>query len=90
MLNIELDSNLSRFAGAGHWNNPGLLISASNDGATPGAKRRISETQVRTQFSLFVVLASPMLISGSVIYMSSADVQTYTNREVLAISVPEL
>jgi hypothetical protein len=86
MLNIELDANLSSFAGAGHWNNPGLLISASNDGATPGARRRISETQVRTQFSLFALLASPLMISGSVIYMSPMDVQTYTNREVLAIS----
>lgn len=86
MLNVELDSNLSSFAGAGHWNNPGLLISSSNDGATPGPKRRISEKQVRTQFSLFAVLASPLIISGSVIFMTPGDVQTYTNREAIAIS----
>ena len=24
MLNVELDANLSSYAGPGHWNNPGL------------------------------------------------------------------
>jgi hypothetical protein len=32
-LNLELDSNLSRWGGPGHWNNPGLLISTKNDGS---------------------------------------------------------
>ena len=32
------------------------------------------------------MLASPLIISGSVIYMTPGDVATYTNREVLAIS----
>lgn len=53
MLNIELDANLSAFAGPGHWNNPGLLISTKNDGPSApalgqGTPRRISETQVCT------------------------------------------
>lgn len=51
MLNAELDANLSEWAGPGHWNNPGLLISSRNDGAAPPApgkpNRRISELQVR-------------------------------------------
>lgn len=77
LLNMELDANLSQWAGPGHWNNPGLLISTKNDGPTApapgeGAPRRISEVQVRSQFSMFVVLASPLIISGSVIQIITA------------------
>eukprot|EP01052_Picozoa_sp_SAG31_P012777 SAG31_NODE_755_length_12319_cov_6.335542_4_plen_1108_part_00 len=94
LLNIELDNNLSQFAGPGHFNNPGLLISSRNDRVLDGlgkvraktVPRRISETQVRTQFSMFVVLASPLLISGSVLYMTDTDLATYTNAEAIAIS----
>jgi hypothetical protein len=93
---MELDNSngIGQWAGPGHWNNPGLLISSRNDqgdGSPPsppgkGAPRRISEVQVRTQFSLFCVLASPLLISGSVLYMSDGDLATYTDLEAIAIS----
>jgi alpha-galactosidase len=84
-LNLEIDANLSRYAGPGHWNNPGLLISTKLNG-DGSYSRRTSETQTRAQFSLFCVVAAPLLISGSVAQMSPTDLATYTNREAIAIS----
>ena len=42
--------------------------------------------QVRTQFSIFVVLASPLIISGSIIHMTPTDLATYTNPKAISIS----
>ena len=90
LLNLEIDANLSAYASPGAWNNPGLLISSHNDGDAPpgpgGAPRRLSAAQVRGQFSMFTIVAAPLLISGSVIYMTPADVATYTDPEAIAIS----
>ena len=86
--------NLSHWAGCNSadgtgcaWNNPGLLISMRNDSPNGGPpQRRISSAEVRLQFSLFCVLASPLILSGSITHMATADLQTYTNRNALSIS----
>lgn len=44
----------------------------------------------RTQFSIFCVLASPLLISGSIQRMSAANLATYSNKEAIAISQDSL
>ncbi len=38
--------------------------------------------QARTQFSLWAVMAAPLLIGSNVLNMSAYDLQTYTNAEV--------
>jgi alpha-galactosidase len=42
--------------------------------------------QARSQFNLWCVLAAPLLIGSSVLNMTPFDLQTYTNREAIAIS----
>ena len=42
--------------------------------------------QSRTQFSIWAILAAPMLIGGPVSALSSWDLQTYLNKEVIAVS----
>eukprot|EP00656_Telonema_subtile_P033862 TRINITY_DN3789_c0_g1_i4.p1 TRINITY_DN3789_c0_g1~~TRINITY_DN3789_c0_g1_i4.p1 ORF type:complete len:240 (+),score=69.24 TRINITY_DN3789_c0_g1_i4:179-898(+) len=74
--------DLAAFAGPHKgWNDPCLLLSQDSRGT-----RAVSELQTRTQFSLWAVLAAPLLISGSITNMTQADYQTYTNKEVIAVS----
>jgi hypothetical protein len=41
---------------------------------------------VENRFSLFAVLASPLIISGSIIHMTPRDLATYTNPKAISIS----
>ena len=46
----------------------------------------LTELQTRAQFSLWSVLAAPLIISGSILRMSNETLTTYTNTEVIAAS----
>ena len=45
----------------------------------------ITERQSRTQFNMWAVMSSPLLISGTLINISPWDLETYTNDEVIAV-----
>ena len=44
----------------------------------------LTELQTRAQFSMWSVLAAPLIISGSILRMSNETLRTYTNTEVIA------
>ena len=44
----------------------------------------LTELQTRAQFSMWSVLAAPLIISGSILRMSNETRMTYTNTEVIA------
>ena len=71
---------LSNYAGPGGFNDPGLLLSADHTG-----RLLISENQTRAQMGQWAVMASPLLISGSLSRMSSYNLDTYSNAEVVRI-----
>eukprot|EP00041_Stephanoeca_diplocostata_P014885 m.281600 g.281600 ORF g.281600 m.281600 type:complete len:307 (+) comp19841_c0_seq8:236-1156(+) len=81
LININIDSELAEYAGPGHWNNPCLLISFSDDGS-----ETCTALQSRTQFSAYAILAAPLMISGTVLHMSKYTLETYVNKEVIAVS----
>lgn len=78
LININIDSQLALYAGPGHWNNPCLLISVSDDGSNT-----CTAPQSRTQFSAYAILAAPLMISGTILHMSECTLETYLNKEVL-------
>jgi len=88
-VNIDIMANgesslgdLASFAGPDKgWNDPCLLLSSDHTG-----KRAMSEVQTRTQFGIWSVLSSPLLISGSILTMSDYDKETYTNADVIAVN----
>ena len=92
-INIDVMTNsasnlgdLSVFAGTDKgWNDPCLLLSSRYDG-----KRAMTEVQTRAQFSLWAIHAAPLLISGSILNMSEMDLETYQNKEVIAINQDSL
>jgi len=81
LTNINAMAGLSKFAGPGGWNDPCLLLSRDWEG-----KLLMTELQTRAQFSMWAVLAAPLLISGSVLNMTDETLATYSNKEVIAVS----
>ena len=59
----------------GHWNDPDYL----------GPDQGMSAAQFRTQFSMWAMLAAPLMVSDDLISLSSASVSTISNREAIAI-----
>ncbi len=78
----ENGEGLAQYAAPGGINDPCLLLSTDWQGNSV-----MTEQQTRTQFSMWAILASPMLISGNVrdLELGSANLLTYTNAEVIAI-----
>ena len=75
LQNTNIGLKLSKFAGPGHWNNLGLMAFGHQ-----------SSVQNRAQFSLYCILASPLLLSGPLLSISAPDLKTYTNTDAIAIN----
>jgi hypothetical protein len=65
----------------GGWNDPCLLLGETYKGPS---NQRITPVQSRSQFSMWAVMASPLLISANVRNMSAMNLETYKNKEVIA------
>jgi alpha-galactosidase len=55
-------------------------------GSDTTTARYLTPTQSRTQFSLWAVMAAPLLIGANPSRMSAFDLQTYANKEVIAVN----
>ena len=71
------NEKLSAFAGPGHWNDPDMMIAGM-----PG----MSETQDRTFFSFWCLMAAPLIAGNDLRSMSEATKKTLTNLEAIAIN----
>jgi alpha-galactosidase len=67
---------LAEYAAPGHWNDPDML-EIGNGGMT--------DTEYRTHFSLWALLAAPLLAGNDLRIMSAATKEILLNREVIAI-----
>jgi alpha-galactosidase len=67
---------LAPVAGPGHWNDPDML-EVGNDGMT--------DTEYRSHFSLWAIMAAPLIAGNDVTQMSDATRATLMNREVIAV-----
>jgi len=67
---------LAAFAGPGHWNDPDMMIVGM-----PG----LSETQNRTLFSLWCMMASPLMAGNDLRTMDKATAGILTNLEAIAV-----
>jgi alpha-galactosidase len=81
LKNIDINAELAVYAGPGGWNDPCLLL-----GATYTGSLRITEIQQRTQFNMWAVMSSPLLLSSNVRNMSAFTLETYSNKEVIAVN----
>lgn len=77
MAEIGFNQNgLEKFTGAGHWNDPDML-EVGNGG--------MNEDEYRTHFSLWAILAAPLIAGNDLTKMTPYTVEILTNREVIAV-----
>jgi alpha-galactosidase len=74
---LDLQVGLESYAGPGHWNDPDML-EVGNDGLTI--------TESRAHFSLWALLASPLMAGNDLRSMSPEIVEILTNSEVIAVN----
>lgn len=78
MLDIlDLQVGLESFAGPGHWNDPDML-EVGNGGMTTN--------ESRAHFSLWAILASPLIAGNDLRNMSPEIKEILTNKEIIAIN----
>jgi hypothetical protein len=75
LRNLDADAAQPQAAGPGHWNDPDYL----------GPDQGMSAAQFRTQFSMWAMLAAPLMVSADMISLSSTSAATISNREAIAI-----
>ncbi len=78
---VDLNEPLYPFAGPGHWNDPDML-EVGNGG--------LNDTESRTHFSLWAMMAAPLIAGNSVSDMSEATRAILLNKEVIAIDQDSL
>jgi len=72
---LDLQVGLEEFAGPGHWNDPDMLQVGNG----------LTDVEDRAHFSLWALLAAPLLAGNDLRNMSAATKETLTNREVIAV-----
>lgn len=73
---LDLQVGLDGFAGPGHWNDPDML-EVGNGGMT--------SEEYRSHFSLWAMLAAPLMAGNDLAGMSADTKAILTNREVIAV-----
>jgi alpha-galactosidase len=82
MLNIvRQNAPLAPYAGPGHWNDPDML-EVGNGGMT--------DTEYRSHFSLWSIMAAPLLIGSDLREATPATFKILKNREVIAVDQDKL
>lgn len=77
MAYIGFEQNgLEKYAGPGHWNNPGQM-NVGNGGMT--------NEEYRTHMSLWCLLAAPLFASNDLTKMSPETLDILTNQEAIAV-----
>ncbi|RZJ98596.1 MAG: glycoside hydrolase family 27 protein [Brevundimonas sp.] len=73
---VDLNADLAPFAGPGHWNDPDML-QIGNGGMTT--------EEYRTHFSLWAMMAAPLMAGNDLATMTPEIHEILTNREVIAV-----
>ena len=73
---LDLQDGLESYAGPGHWNDPDML-EVGNGGMTA--------TEYRAHFSLWCLLAAPLMAGNDLRSMAPEIKEILTNREVIAV-----
>jgi alpha-galactosidase len=73
---IDQDQNLYSYAGPGHWNDPDMLEVGNGS---------LTQTENQAHFSMWAILAAPLIAGNDIRSMSSATKTILTNAEVIAV-----
>ncbi len=74
---LDKQNGLEEYAGPGHWNDPDML-EVGNEGLTT--------TQSKAHFSMWCMLAAPLMAGNDIRDMSKETLEILTNKEAIAIN----
>jgi len=72
---IDANEPLRKYAGPGHWNDPDMLEVGNG----------ITDTEGRSHFTMWCMMAAPLILGNDLRTMSKETLATLTNKEVIAI-----
>jgi alpha-galactosidase len=78
---LDLQNGLESYGGPGHWNDPDML-EVGNGGMTT--------TEYRAHFSLWCILAAPLIAGNDIRSMAPEIAELLTNKEVIAVDQDRL
>ena len=80
LRNLDADAAHPEVAGPGHWNDPDYL----------GPELGMSSTEAQSQFSMWAMLAAPLIIGSDPRALSQASISMLENPQVLAVDQDSL
>ena len=72
---VDLQKGLRKYAGPGHWNDPDMLEVGNG----------MTESEDRAHFSMWCMLAAPLIAGNDLRKMTEATKEILTNKEAIAI-----
>jgi alpha-galactosidase len=81
ILDLQASNNVDAYAGPGHWNDPDML-EVGNGGMTT--------TEYVSHFSLWAMLAAPLMAGNDLRTLTPATRDILTNKEVIAVDQDQL
>ncbi|RDL29946.1 Alpha-galactosidase [Venustampulla echinocandica] len=83
---LDRGNELVKYSGPGHWNDYDMLIVGLNGNSSQLVGTGASNIEYRTHFSMWAMVASPLLIGSDVRTLDTYSLQTLTNKEVIEVS----
>ncbi|WP_328667185.1 glycoside hydrolase family 27 protein [Streptomyces sp. NBC_00322] len=87
MRNLDTNAQHPEMAGPGHFNDPDYLLTGHALDSVPAAS---TDAASRSQFSMWAMMAAPLVIGTKASTLSDASVETLTNSEVITVDQDEL
>ena len=88
-LGFELQAGLEPYAGPGHWNDPDMLV-VGMYGSGNVARGGCTDDEYRSHFSLWSLLAAPLMLGCDVRLMNTVTRDILLNTEVIAVNQDKL
>ena len=80
MQNVEINAKLRKYAGPDHWNDPDMLEVGNG----------MSFAEDRAHFSLWCMMAAPLILGNDLNNMTDETFRIITNREAIAVDQDSL
>lgn len=84
-IGFEQQRGLESYAGPGHWNDTDMLVVGLRGRSREITGAGCTDTEYRTHFSLWCMLAAPLMLGCDVRSMDSSTHEILTNREAIAV-----
>ncbi len=88
-IGFEKQNGLEAYAGPGHWNDPDMLV-VGMYGKGNVAQGGCTDAEYKSHFSLWCLLAAPLMIGCDVTNMNKVTKSILTNNELIAVNQDSL